>query len=219
MASVKPTLWQFSACLRCVRQTANGNQAVNGAPRRLLSTTPTLREELQTEAPTQPAPGPPSALVQTETNPTPDYMKKWGRLDPNQVEDKRTERRLIRRDGIQPIGSRRRRAMIRRSALRKTPEVSFEQLPYQCFQEARKILLEDRQEKLNQIETQSLRLKNLMAQDPAKSGGVAAKEARIRSMKDYINELVILADINDPLVKKKFEDGQGTLYALVSRSC
>jgi large subunit ribosomal protein L35 len=30
-------------------------------------------------------------------------------------------------------------------------------------------------------------------------------------MRNYINELVILADINDPVVKKRFEDGQGTL--------
>jgi large subunit ribosomal protein L35 len=31
----------------------------------------------------------------------------------------------------------------------------------------------------------------------------------LRSMRKYLNELVILADINDPVVKRKFEDGQG----------
>lgn len=76
-------------------------------------------------------------------------------------------------------------------------------------------MLEDRQEKLKAIETQSLRLKNLMKQDPAVSGGDKAKEARIRSMRNHLNELVILADINDPIVKKKFEDGQGTFTSMV----
>jgi large subunit ribosomal protein L35 len=136
-------------------------------------------------------------------------MKQWGELDPNSVEDKRSERRLIRREGIQPVGSRRRRAVIRRATMRNVSQVPFEQLPYQCFQEARKFLLDDREEKLKQIKTQTLRLRNLIAQDPAVSGGVEAKEARIRSMRNYINELVILADINDPVVKKNFEDGLG----------
>lgn len=137
-------------------------------------------------------------------------MRQWGKLDPNLVEFKRDERRLVRREGIQPIGSRRRRAILRRSARHKTEQIPFEQLPYQCFQEARKVLLEDRQEKLRDIETQTLRIKNLMAQDPAVSGGLIAKENRLRSMQNHLNELVILADINDPMVKKKFEDGQGT---------
>jgi large subunit ribosomal protein L35 len=136
-------------------------------------------------------------------------MKKWGTLDPTLVESKRDERRLLRREGLQPVGSRRRRAVLHRSAMRNVPDVPFEQLPYQCFQEARKILTDDRQEKIKQIETQTLRLKNLLAQDPAVSGGIEAKERRVRSMRNFINELVILADINDPIVKKNFEDGMG----------
>jgi large subunit ribosomal protein L35 len=202
-----PSLRHFNACLRCVRQPVNGSLAANGTPLRLLSTTPIAREEVQTEATGATPPPPPPAKSQGKE--LPEYMKKWGNLDPNRVEDKRTERRLIRRDGIQPIGSRRRRAAIRRSVLRGTEEISFEQLPYQAFQEARKFLLEDRQEKLKQIETQKLRLKNLMAQDPAISGGEAAKQRRISSMQNQLNELIIQADINDPIVKKKFEDGQG----------
>jgi large subunit ribosomal protein L35 len=137
-------------------------------------------------------------------------MQKWGTLDPQTVENKKQERRLLRREHVQPIGSRRRRAALRRSGLQKAPEVPFEQLPYQCFQEARKVLLEDRQEKIKDIETQQLRIKNLMQQDPAVSGGSLAKEARLRSMRKHLNELIILADINDPVVKRKFEDGQGT---------
>lgn len=127
------------------------------------------------------------------------------------VENKKQERRLLRRDHVLPVGSRRRRAVLRRSALQKAAEIPFEQLPYQCFQEARKVLLEDRQEKIKQIETQQLRIRNLEAQDPAVSGGSQAKETRLRSMKEHLNELIILADINDPVVKKKFEDGQGKL--------
>lgn len=138
-------------------------------------------------------------------------MKKWGLLDPNLVDRKRDEERLVRRDGVQPIGSRRRRAVLRRSALRKTPQVPFESLPYQCFQEARKFLLEDRQEKIEQIKVQTLRIQNLSAQDSSISGRPGTKETRLRSMQEHLNELVIQADINDPMVKKTFEDGLGTL--------
>ena len=51
-----------------------------------------------------------------------------------------------------------------------------------------------------------------MAQDSTISGGEEAKERRIRSMRNHINELVILADINDPMVKKTFEDGLGKCF-------
>lgn len=136
-------------------------------------------------------------------------MQKWGTLDPQTVENKKQERRLLRREHVQPVGSRRRRAALRRSALQKTAEIPFEQLPYQCFQEARKVLLEDRQQKIKDIEVQQVRIKNLTEQDPAVSGGQMAKEQRLKSMRKYLDELVILADINDPVVKRKFEDGQG----------
>lgn len=136
-------------------------------------------------------------------------MQKWGTLDPQTVENKKQERRLLRREHVQPVGSRRRRAALRRSALQKAVEVPFEQLPYQCFQEARKFLAEDRQEKIKDIETQQLRIRNLMNQNPAVSGGPHGKQARLKSMREHLNELVILADINDPVVKRKFEDGQG----------
>ena len=64
----------------------------------------------------------------------------------------RLERRLLRQ-GTAPIGSRRRRA-----ALQDSASIPFEQLPYQCFQEARKVLLADREEKLKEIETMRQRL-------------------------------------------------------------
>lgn len=212
MAPVKPSVRQFSACFRCVR----GDASFNGAPRRFLSSSAAVREELQTTTPSTPPPPPASATPvapakdETAAKETPEYMQKWGELDPNAVEKKRDERRLIRRDGIQPVGSRRRRAIIARTAAAKAEQIPFEQLPYQCFQEARKVLLADREEKLKEIKTQITRIKNLEAQDPAVSGSQAKKETRLRSMQNHLNELVILADINDPAVKKKFEDGEGT---------
>lgn len=211
MAPVKPSIRQFSACFRCVR----GDASFPGAPRRFLSSTAAAREELQTSSST-PLPPPPSS---TPVNPAkdaeapkeiPEYMKNWGELDPNAVEIKRDERRLVRREGIQPIGSRRRRAVLNRTAAAKAEQIPFEQLPYQCFQEARKVLLADREEKLKEIKTQITRIENLKAQDPAVSGGQGKKDTRMRSMQNHLNDLIILADINDPAVKKKFEDGEGT---------
>jgi large subunit ribosomal protein L35 len=126
------------------------------------------------------------------------------KLDPKMVFTRVQENKLIRQ-GLQPVGSRRLRA-----ALNFAAGIPFEQLPYQCFQEARKVLAEDRAEKVKQIETQRSRIARLMEQDPAVSGGEQAKQHRIKSMQTELERLKILADINDPLVKKKFEDGMGT---------
>ncbi len=103
-----------------------------------------------------------------------------------------------------PIGSRRRRV-----ALQETSGIPFEQLPYQCFQEARKILIADREEKLKQIETDRARIIRLRDSDPALSGGEARKKQRLKDLVDKLEYLKILADVNDPLVKRRFEDGLG----------
>lgn len=103
-------------------------------------------------------------------------------------------------------GPRRRRALLRG----ETAGVPFEQLPYQCFQEARKILLQDREEKLQQIKTQRDRIARLKEADASIHGGELRKRNRIFSMQRYLEELKIKADINDPMVKKRFEDGQGS---------
>jgi len=190
MASVKPSLRHLQTCLGCVRQTATGNGSLRPATTRFFSTTAPVSQEA-------------AAAAEAPANP----MEAWGPLDPATVDNKRDERRLVRRDGVQPIGSRRRRAAIKTSA-----NIPFEQLPYQCFQEARKILLEDREEKIKQIEVQRTRLANLLKQDPAVSGGREEKKRRVKSMQDHIRELIILADINDPMVKKRFEDGLGVYY-------
>lgn len=107
--------------------------------------------------------------------------------------------------GVMPIGSRRRRA-----AIKSSDNIPFEQLPYQCFQEALKILREDRAEKLELIKKELLRISNLVAQDASKiKGGEAQKERRLVSMRQHLEYLKIQADINDPLIKKRFEDGEG----------
>jgi large subunit ribosomal protein L35 len=113
---------------------------------------------------------------------------------------------LIRDFKQYPIGSRRRRAAISSSS-----NIPFEQLPYQCFQEARKVLAESREEKVKAIELQRGRITRLLEQDPAVSGGEAAKQTRLASMRKQLEKLKIYADINDPMVKKRFEDGLGTL--------
>lgn len=123
--------------------------------------------------------------------------------DPSLVTSPRLERRLIRA-GRFPIGSRRRRA-----ALQDSLNIPFEQLPFQCFQEARKVLLEDRAEKLEQIEKERGRLERLRAANPEDVGGEAQKQTRIKSMEKHLEKLKILADINDPMIKKRFEDGMG----------
>lgn len=124
--------------------------------------------------------------------------------DPATVHVPRLERKLIRA-GQFPIGSRRRRA-----ALADSPGVPFDELPYQCFQEARKILVEDRAEKLKKIETERARIARLQEVDPSTfPGGEMYKQRRLSSMTAELEKLKILADINDPNVKRKFEDGNG----------
>lgn len=116
------------------------------------------------------------------------------------------------RQGTAPIGSRRRRAALQGSA-----NLPFEQLPYQCFQEARKVLLSDRAEKLQEIEMMRQRIARAEALSTEEAGGQQAQKSRVRAMQLHLERLKILADINDPLVKRKFEDGQGTSNLPFSR--
>lgn len=146
-----------------------------------------------------PPPPPPSNEKQND----PDWKER--RLDPNTTTLRWAEKKLIKA-GTPPVGSRRRRV-----AIRTSDNVPFEQLPYQCFQEARKILQNDRAEKLDKIVEATRRLRFIEATDPATlKGGEVMKARRIDSMRKHIDELKILADINDPSVKRRFEDGLGT---------
>lgn len=107
--------------------------------------------------------------------------------------------------GTPPIGSRRRRL-----AIQQTSSIPFDALPYQCFQEARQILIQDRAEKLKQIETERGRIQRLRDTDSSLvNGGEAQKEKRLKGMEAHLEKLKIYADINDPNVKRRFEDGQG----------
>jgi large subunit ribosomal protein L35 len=110
------------------------------------------------------------------------------------------------RQGTAPIGSRRRRA-----ALQTAGGLPFEQLPYQCFQEARKVLLADRAQKLEEIESMRQKIARVQAQPVEQAGGEVSRKSRVTAMQQHLEKLKILADINDPLVKRKFEDGQGML--------
>lgn len=123
--------------------------------------------------------------------------------NPNTVTVRWQERRLSKK-GIQPVGSRRRRA-----ALKSTSSIPFEQLPYQCFQEARRILLQDREEKLKQIEEERKRIAKIQSVPAIQLGGENCKKAKLVRMQRYLEHLKILADINDPVIKKRYEDGLG----------
>ncbi|KAL8930674.1 MAG: hypothetical protein Q9208_000545 [Pyrenodesmia sp. 3 TL-2023] len=138
-------------------------------------------------------------------SPPPEALPPLGVLDPNIVSSPRLERKLVRTTGQQPIGSRRRRA-----ALQNSKNIPFEQLPYQCFQEARKLLLADREEKLKQIEEERRRIAKVKAVTATQYGGEYVKKGRIVRMQKHLEKLKILADINDPVIKKRFEDGEGT---------
>ncbi|KFA72417.1 hypothetical protein S40288_09817 [Stachybotrys chartarum IBT 40288] len=124
-------------------------------------------------------------------------------LDPNTVLPE--FERQVMKAGHMPVGSRRRRI-----AIRTTTNLPFEHLPYQAFQEARKILAADREDKLEQIREQLRRINKLQARDAAEvPGGETIKEQKLDGMRRSVERLKILADINDPLVKKRFEDGLG----------
>ena len=70
-------------------------------------------------------------------------------------------------------------------------------------------MIEDRKEKLEQIREERERIAKLQRQDAAALGGEKIKQRRLGSMQKHLEKLKILADINDPVIKKRFEDGEG----------
>ncbi|KAI9371839.1 phosphatidylethanolamine-binding protein [Aspergillus egyptiacus] len=176
--------------IQCLQKSSmRGVSNLQLQPTRAFQTTAAVREE-----------------AQAETKPQPFYKAP----DPTLVSSPRLERRLMRQ-GILPVGSRRRRA-----ALQDSANLPFEQLPYQCFQEARKILLQDREEKLSEIVKTTEKISRLQAlpEEELKKNSTAN---RLRDLERHRERLKILADINDPLVKKKFEDGQGDMSKPIYR--
>lgn len=127
-------------------------------------------------------------------------------FDPTTVTSKRGEKALMK-TSLKPVGSRRLRA-----ALQQSDNIPFEQLPYQCFQEARKVLIADREEKLKAIELERSRIARVDAMDVSEfKNGELQKRNKLDSMRRHLEWLKIQADINDPMIKKRFEDGEGTL--------
>ena len=138
--------------------------------------------------------------TQTQTQSQPSGLD----LDPNTVMPE-FEAQLIK-EGKMPVGSRRRRV-----AMRTTDSVPFEQLPYQAFQEARRILAADREDKVAKIGAELDKIARLEGRDAAEvKGGQQMKDTKLASLRRHVEQLKILADVNDPLVKKRFEDGLGT---------
>ena len=69
-----------------------------------------------------------------------------------------------------------------------------------------------------QIEEERKRIAKVHATPIEKLGGEASKKGKLIAMHKYLEELKILADINDPVVKKRFEDGDGTFALTPSHS-
>ena len=86
--------------------------------------------------------------------------------------------------------------------------------PYQCFPEARKVLAADREEKLEQITERRKRVAKWQAIPAEAQGGHTGKKARLVAMQKHLEDLKILADINDPVIKKRFEDGKGMVLTI-----
>lgn len=182
---------RLARCIRCTRHERL-------MPIRTFTTTaPSRLETQETQASSEPPPPPPVAT---------DAAKPKVR-DANTVSTPAAEQQLIQRQRITPIGSRRRRA-----AIASTSNIPFSELPYQCFQEARAILQADRQEKLEQIRVQRARIQRLKLKSVAPQDE-AHNEKRMADMRRLLEEQKILADINDPVVKRRFEDGEGRLRA------
>ncbi len=70
----------------------------------------------------------------------------------------------------------------------------------------------DREEKLAKIAVERQRIAALQAKDASACGGDHEKERRLRSMRVYLEGLKILADINDPIIKKRYEDDEGEFH-------
>lgn len=124
----------------------------------------------------------------------------------------RAQESLLAKSGIHPLGSRRLRA-----SRKHTTQIPFSLLPYQCFQEARKIIIADRSLKISQIAEQRRRIAKALETPAEKHGGEYAKKGRVVRMMKYLEKLKVLADINDPVIKKQFEDGMGDMRRPVFR--
>lgn len=76
------------------------------------------------------------------------------------------------------------------------------------------MLAQDRMEKLEELKETSVEIAKL-EQRPANvyRAGEQFKQKKLESLQRHLEELKIQADINDPAVKRKFEDGLGELQS------
>lgn len=169
---------------------ASSSRALRGLSARAFSTSAAVAEEVVASTPA-------AASAATTQTPPPSSLAQDNVFTP------RAERKLLQTRRLTPVGSRRRRA-----AILSGSRIPFEQLPYQCFQEARKVLIQHREEKVKDIETERQKIARLKAQS-VEPQNEQRQQHRINSMERYLDQLKIHADINDPMVKRRFEDGKG----------
>jgi large subunit ribosomal protein L35 len=192
---MNPSKRAISMVSKCSKSPTSYNvgKIINRNAVRLFATSPGLQIDPQL------------TTASSETGPVPS--------DPKNISPTEQERKLEAQI-IMSTDSRRRRA-----AISSSPGISFDQLPYQCFQEARLVLAEHRAEVVKQINTQRDRIARLVGQDTAISGGERQKQDRLRGMHKYLEELKIKADIHDPRVKMMFEDGLGMAFPCSEANC
>lgn len=89
--------------------------------------------------------------------------------------------------------------------------IPFQQLPYQCFQDARAILAEHRDQILVKIENMREKIDRLAQKTVTTPGEINGKAHSLKLMRRQLEQYKVEADMNDPLVKKKFEDGTGKI--------
>ncbi|KEQ60255.1 PEBP-like protein [Aureobasidium melanogenum CBS 110374] len=171
---------------------ASSSRALRGLSARAFSTSAAVAEEVVASTPA-------AAAAATTQTPPPSSLAQDNVFTP------RAERKLLKTRGLTPVGSRRRRA-----AILSGSRIPFEQLPYQCFQEARKVLIQHREEKVKDIEAERQKIARLKAQT-VEPQNEQRQQHRLNSMERYLDQLKIHADIDDPMVKRRFEDGKGDM--------
>ena len=77
------------------------------------------------------------------------------------------------------------------------------------------MLAEDREEKIRKIEEERRRIAEVESKDASELGGEHVKKGKLVLMNKYLSQLKVLADVNDPMIKKRFEDGLGKCRMLV----
>lgn len=214
MSRCQQVVRPIARCLRQGNPAQPASPSVSAVTARFFSNSTSRRDvETTTTSSTTPAAADAQAAHDLSANATrapSSVREQW--MDPNTTTLVWAERRLLKQ-GSEPIGSRRRRA-----AVRQSPNIPFEQLPYHAFQEARKVLGEDRAQKLEAISETADEIRKLEAR-PADvyRAGDYHKQKRLDSLRRHLEYLKIQADINDPAVRRKYEDGHGDMSKPIYR--